>query len=109
MLDAALHALTLILDPLRLGIMLGGVLLGLALALVLVGRRHKRRSRGRMDIGFWFRFSKNTAVDGFVRSLPNTLVRARRGSWISSDGCAVAGARGRGGRWFRSGGRAGRA
>ena len=49
-----------------------------ALALVLVGRRHKRRSRGRMDIGFWFRFSKNTAVDGFVRSLPNTLVRARR-------------------------------
>ncbi|SAK45145.1 Tripartite tricarboxylate transporter TctA family protein [Caballeronia pedi] len=34
MLDAALHALTLILDPLRLGIMLGGVLLGLALGVV---------------------------------------------------------------------------
>ncbi|SAK54591.1 Tripartite tricarboxylate transporter TctA family protein [Caballeronia fortuita] len=34
MLDAAFHALTLILDPLRLGIMLGGVLLGLALGVV---------------------------------------------------------------------------
>jgi len=48
-----------------------------ALALILVSRRHKRRSRGQTDIGFWFRFSKNTSVDRFVRSPPDTLIRAR--------------------------------
>ncbi len=34
MLEAASHALTLVMDPMRLLIMLGGVVLGLALGLV---------------------------------------------------------------------------